>query len=268
MAEQADAAGFDTLLAGRLRLQQPPSGHRAGTDAVLLAAVAPPDCTGRVVDLGASTGAAGLMAGLRAPGAPLTLVEIDPAMADLARANVEANGMAGRCRVVEADIRATHRDRAALGLTSGDAAIVLCNPPWLAPGRARPSPDTGRRRAHMLADGELDLWAKAAADLLAPKGSLVLIHRADALAECLAVLSRQFGGLRILPVHPRSGQPASRILVSAVKGSRAPLSLLPPLVLHGEDGRFTPVAAAIHRGEAGLSDQLRVAAQRSPTGSP
>lgn len=268
MADAGAGNSSDTLLDGRVRLRQPASGHRAGTDAVLLAAATPPGCPGPIVDLGASTGAVGIMAGLRAPGAQLVLVEIDSAMAALARANVLANGMDARAIVIEGDVHAPRRERAAAGLAGGDAALVLCNPPWLAPGRSRASPHAQRRTAHMLGNGELDLWVKAAADLLGPKGSLVLIHRAEALAECLSVLTGRFGGVRVLPVHPRAGAPASRILVAGAKGSRSPLALLPPLVLHAEDGRFTPLAAALHRGEEGLDLQLRGAAQRSPTGSP
>ncbi len=67
-----------------------------------------------------------------------------------------------------------------------------------------------------------------------------MIHRADALPRCLAALAGRFGGIAVRPVHAKPEEPAIRILVSAVKGSRAPFSLAPPLVLHGPDGRFTP----------------------------
>lgn len=268
MADTLSGTTSDTLMDGRVRLLQPASGHRAGTDAVLLAAAAPAGSPGPIVDLGASTGAVGIMAALRAPEARLVLIEIDPAMTAMARANVEANGMAERANVIEADVRSPRRQRAASGLAETDAALVLCNPPWLAPGRSRASANAQRRSAHMLADGELDLWVKAALDLLAPKGSLVLIHRAEALPDCLSALSGRFGGLRVLPVHPHAAAPANRVLVAGTKGSRSPLALLPPLILHGEDGRFTPLTAAIHRGEAGLDLQLRGATQRSPAGSP
>jgi tRNA1(Val) A37 N6-methylase TrmN6 len=268
MAEVTAGVTSDTLLDGRVRLLQPAAGHRAGTDAVLLAATTPPGCPGPIVDLGASTGAVGIMAGLRAPEARLVLVEIDPAMAELARSNAAANGVGGRTTVVASDVTAAQRERAAVGLAKGDAALVLCNPPWLSPGRSRASPQPQRRMAHMLGPGELDLWVRAASDLLASKGALVLIHRAEALAECLSALSGRFGMVRVLPVHPRADAPASRILVGALKGSRAPLALLPPLVLHAEAGQFSALAAAVHRGEAGLDLQLRGAAQRPPAGSP
>ena len=67
----------DAFLGGQLRLRQPKSGHRAGHDAMLLAA-ATPACPGdRVVDFGAGVGAAGLAVAKRVAGIALVLVEID-----------------------------------------------------------------------------------------------------------------------------------------------------------------------------------------------
>ncbi len=86
----------------------------------------------------------------------------------------------------------------------------------------------------------------------APRGALVCIHRAAALPRLLASLDRRFGGIAVRPVLPRAGRPAVRVLVRAVKGSRAPFALLAPLVLHDERGAFTPEADALHRGRARL----------------
>src|SRR6202049_2234336 len=77
----------DTFLGGQLRLRQPRSGHRAGHDAMLLAAATPARSGDHVVDLGAGVGAAGLAVAKRVAGVNLSLVEIDAALADLARGN-------------------------------------------------------------------------------------------------------------------------------------------------------------------------------------
>jgi tRNA1(Val) A37 N6-methylase TrmN6 len=240
----------DALLGGRVRLLQRRSGHRAGTDAVLLAAMAGARDGRRVIDVGAATGAVGLMIAVRAPGADVTFVERDPALAALCRRNMEINGVAGR--VAEADLldRASRR---AAGLAQGRADLVVTNPPFLDEGRARPSPDAGRAAAHMLPAGGLALWLRACAALVAPGGTLALIHRADRLGDCLAGLGRGVGDLRLRLVHPRADAPAVRLLLSGTKGSRAPLRVEPPLVLHDAEGRFTPLAEALHRGEATLA---------------
>ena len=240
----------DAFLGGRLTLRQPSAGHRAGTDAVLLAACVPAGAAGRAVDVGSGVGAAGLSALARAAGLDMACVEIDPALVSLCAGNIAENGFAGRARAIEADILKAASRRAA-GLADGSFDLVITNPPFLDRKTARVSPDAARARAHV-AEGGLEAWMKAALALLRPGGLFLMIHRADALADILAGAKGRIGELRLLPVHAKAGEPAVRLLVSGRKGSRAPLALLPPLTLHTPDGRFTPEAEAIHRGEAGI----------------
>lgn len=245
-------AGFAPrqFLGGRLRLRQSPRGHRSGTDAVLLVAAAPANATRLILDIGSGVGAVALGAALFAPQASVGLVEIDPAACALARQNVAENGLAERVRVYETDLLDPASRRGA-GLVDEQAETVLTNPPYLAAGRVRVSPDPRRALAHV-GNGGLKPWVRACLALLKPGGTFVMIHRADALAECLASAEGRLGALAILPVAPRVGEPATRILLRGTKGSKAPLALLAPLVLHETNGRFTPLAEAIHRGDERL----------------
>lgn len=239
----------DSLLGGRVRLLQPARGHRAGTDAVLLAASAPLRPGDVVMDVGASTGAVGLMAAAREKEARFVFVERDPVLAELCRRNCGLNGVDGEVAVADVLDKAA---RQAAGLDFESADLVLTNPPFLEEGQARISPDRGRAAAHSLPAGGLEAWLRACIGLLKAKGRLVLIHRADRLADCLESLGKGMGDTAIRFVHPAADQPAIRFLLSARKGSRAPLSILPPVILNGPDGRFTPQAEALHRGEATL----------------
>ena len=242
----------DLFLGGKLRLLQAAGGHRAGTDAILLAA-AVPVTDGPILDAGAGTGAAGLALAWRCPAASVHLVEIAPDQAALCEQNLALNGMAARGRVISCDLTSAKARRAA-GLSDDEAAVVLTNPPWLEPGRARLSPDADRSRAHAQAPGaSLDDWLRACAALTAPGGTLALFHRADRLADVLAGLGGRFGAVAIRPVYPRAEAAATRIVVTARKGSRAPLALLPALVLHDAQGRFTAEAEALHRGQTFLA---------------
>ncbi|PXW56463.1 tRNA1(Val) (adenine(37)-N6)-methyltransferase [Chelatococcus asaccharovorans] len=247
------SCSVDALFGGRLTVTQPRKGHRAGTDAVLLAAASGDPGDGTVVDLGAGVGTVGLAIAARCPRVRAVLVEREPALASLARHNCVVNRFDDRVRVIAADVLAPARARHAAGLAPAMADLVVTNPPFYAPGRFRTSPDASRSRAHAMDDGLLDQWMRTAADLLKPRGRLVMIHRPDALALILAVLAGRFGGITLMPVHPRAGQAAVRLLVAAVKGSRSPLSMLPGIALHDEAGRFTAEAEAVHRGDAGLA---------------
>lgn len=236
----------DRVLGGRLILAQPKTGHRVGHDAVLLAAAAPAGAR-RMVDLGAGIGAAGLAFLARCPEAEGVLVEIDPALADLARANAAANGMAGRCRAAAADVLALGRPKGPAEVAAGAADLVLMNPPYNARAAHNVSPEGGRALAHDAADGLLEGWVKSAYRCLAPAGTLCLIHRPQALAEILAALSGRFGAAELIPLFPAPSAPAGRLIVRARKGRRTPPALFPGLVLATADGRPSPAAEAILR---------------------
>jgi tRNA1(Val) A37 N6-methylase TrmN6 len=220
----------DGFLGGQLRLRQPRSGHRAGHDAMLLAAATAAGPGDRVVDFGAGVGAAGLALARRVPDIDLVLVEIDAGLAGLARNNAVLNGLPAS--VVVLDVESGPEDFVANGLPHDSADVVLMNPPFNDPARHRASPDKARERAHVASATTLETWIHAARRLLKSGGVLTLIWRADALAEILAALDRGFGSLWILPVHGDAGSPAIRVLVSAIKGGKAPTVLYPGLMLN------------------------------------
>jgi len=226
---QAGDVTEDGFLGGRLRLRQPKSGHRAGHDAILLAAATAAREGDRVVDFGAGVGAAGLAVARRVAGIELVLVEIDRRLAELARGNAVLNGLPAG--VVVLDVESGPEQFAACGLPPDSADVVLMNPPFNDPARHRASPDKARERAHVASATTLENWIHAARRILKSGGILTLIWRADALAGILAALDRGFGSLRILPVHGDAA-PAIRVLVSAVKGGKAPSALYPGLMLN------------------------------------
>ncbi len=255
MNEAPAATSEDVFLGGRLSIEQPARGFRAGLDAVLLAASVPavPDRPMTLLDVGAGVGTAGLCVATRLPAAQLTLLEIAPALARLARANVERNGLSSRVRVVEAGIAARPAVLAAQGLAPSAFDVVIANPPYLTQGRHSLPQDATAAASFGMADGGLEPWLRFMARTCRSGGSMVLIHRADALSEVLAAIGGRFGGLRVLPIHPRDGEPAHRILVLGRKGSRAALELLPGLVLHGAGNHFLPRIDAVLRNGAPLS---------------
>lgn len=224
----------DAFLGGRLRLMQKRSGHRAGHDAILLAVATEARAGDRVVDLGAGIGTAGLALARRVAGIGLSLVEIDPELAELARVNAAANAIAAETVVL--DVTADAQAFAAHGLVPDSVDVVLMNPPFNDPARHRGSPDQARHTAHVATEQTLNAWVHAARRILRSNGALTLIWRADGIGEVLAALSRGFGSLAILPVHGEAGRPAIRVLVRAVKGGRAPTRLLPGLMLNDETG--------------------------------
>jgi len=222
----------DAFLGGRLRLRQPKSGHRAGHDAMLLAAATPARSGDRVGDLGAGVGAAGLEVAKRVAGIELVLVEIDEGLAALARGNAAANAIAAD--VIMLDVTSAAEVFAAAGLPPDSVDVVLMNPPFNDPARHRASPDTAREIAHVATAATLEKWVQAARRILRSGGALTLIWRADGLVEVLSALGRGFGSLEILPVHAEARVPAIRVLIRAIKGGKAPLQIHAALMLNDE----------------------------------
>ncbi len=240
------AAVENALLGGRVRLRQPAKGYRAGMDAALLAAAVEAGPGQRVIEAGCGAGAVLMQIAVRRPGVVLTGLERDPAMAALARENAALNGT--DASILEGDVAAGFR---ALDLPPFDWAVS--NPPFYDDPGALRVPAEGKRGAWMADDG-LKAWTDFLLKGVREGGRIVVIHRADRLADLLTLLGGKAGSFTVRGIHPYTDEPAKRVLVSAVKTGKAPLRLLPPLILHDRSGaKHTAEAESILRGEAALT---------------
>lgn len=242
----AEETTEDALLGGRVRLRQPAKGYRAGLDAALLAAAAGAKAGERVIDIGCGPGGVLLQGAARSPGATWVGVERDPQSASLARMNLALNGIEDTTEIRIANVAHGFK---ALGLEPFD--LALCNPPFFDDPERMRTPHSTRIGAYMADDG-LEAWTGFLTNAVREGGRVVVIHRADRLADLLTLLGGKFGSFAVRPVHPFADTPAKRVLVRAVKTGRAPLRLLPPLVLHDRGAGHTAAAEAILRGDAEL----------------
>lgn len=244
----------DAFFRGRFHLVQPAQGaHRAGMDALVVAAAVPNGFAGMLADLGAGAGAAALAVLARCPLSRALLIENAPDMAQCARATLalaENADPAARAHVIEADVALAGAARKEAGLADRSADFVVMNPPFNnAADRAAPA--ALKARAHVLPEGGLEAWLRTAAALARPGAGFAAILRPEQIGALLAGLDGRFGGLAIKPVHAGADQKAIRIVARAWRGSRARLSLAPPLVLR-DGGGPTALADAIANGEATL----------------
>jgi tRNA1(Val) A37 N6-methylase TrmN6 len=220
----------DTLLRGRIKLIQPARGFRASVDPVLLSGfVAPP--LGRFLDIGCGTGAVAFLLLTRDPEARGQGIELQSRLAALAGAAVAENGFGDRFDVVAGDVR--HHP-----LPAASFDLVVSNPPFQPRGQGELPPDRERSIAHHEVELTLGEWLGAAARLVRPEGRVAAIFAANRLAELLLALGeRGLCPVRLRPVYPREGAPATRVLVEArrLPGPR-PLTIEPPLWVHEGEG--------------------------------
>jgi tRNA1Val (adenine37-N6)-methyltransferase len=241
----SDATTHDIFLKGRLTIEQPKQGFRSGSDAVLLAAAAAAFPFKNAIEAGCGAGAAllSVQSLCAAQFGRLAGLEKDESMAALANKNVQANGFIANIDIFMGDVLAPPRSLA------GKFDLVFSNPPFFDDDGAIRAPSPMRQTAYVLG-APLEDWIKGMLSLAAPKGRIVIIHRAERLADILDALKGKAGDIGVCPVRSRAGEIAKRVIVSALKGSRAPMRLLPGIDMHPAtgEGRFSPAYEAICDG--------------------
>jgi len=236
------AATDDKFLGGRVVVRQPTHGFRAGLDAVMLAAAVPAREGEAALDLGAGAGTASLCLAQRVENLTIVGLEIEPELVGIANANATANAVDARVSFFAGDVF----DPPA-GLRR-PFDHVFCNPPFHGE-EGEISPDAPRARA-LQDGGRLGDWLAAGLKRTISGGTWTTILRADRLGEALAALPPR--GVTVYPLWPRAIVPAKRVIIQVRNGSRAPLVILPGLVLHDAGGRYTPEADAVLKDGEGL----------------
>lgn len=237
----------DDFLGGKIKLRQPVEGYRATSDAVLLAAAVSAGKNQKVLDVGTGTGAVGLCLLARCPDISVAGIELQAEMAALAEGNIDLNGLDGKMTVTTADIRA----KRIAGVETGSFDWVVTNPPFIL--EDQPSPDPVRDIAHRESACSLPEWISACLRYVGARGRFAMINRADRLPEILSLLYPRLGGIKIIPVWTKAGEPAKRVIVIGRKGVRSPAVLEQGATLTDSDGRRTPAAERIMRDGAALT---------------
>ncbi len=234
----------DAVLGGKLKLLQPRTGHRAGHDAILLAAAAPKSAT--ALDLGAGAGTAGLALLARGVAQTVTLVEIDPALSELSSQNAIRNGFGNAVTVVCGDITGN------LPLQMDAYDLVVMNPPFNDDNALQASPDPARAQAHVATPSTAERWITRAARHLKAGGCLTIIHRPEATLPILKSMEGRFGAIQMLPVFPKPDSAAIRLIVRAIKGRKTPTAMLPGITLNDNSGQPSAAAELVLRSGASI----------------
>jgi tRNA1(Val) A37 N6-methylase TrmN6 len=238
------------VLDHKVRLFQPQNGFRTSLDSVFLASACKAQAGEKVLDMGTGVGGAAFCLLWRVTGCYVTGVEIQRSHAELAIKNIALNNAEGYADFVCADIR----DYA----PNERFDHVICNPPYLEAGSYTPSPLEEKAKAlgHEGSDVSLNDWIDAAFRNLKSGGSITMIHRADYADKIIQGLGRKFGAIDIIPLYPRVGEDAKRVIIRAIKDRKTPARLMAGIVLHEADGSYTQAADAILRTGAAIGSAL------------
>lgn len=237
-----------------LTLHQAPEGFRTSMDSIMLGAACPASDGQSILDLGCGVGSAGLCVLKRVDGATLTGIEIQPDHIDIADKNAKANDMSERAAFICADIRAYPLENI------GTFDHVICNPPYKEAGAHRQSPSASKARAmgHLEDDISLQSWVSCAWHHIKGQGSLSIIHEAGQIDAIIHALysengGRRFGSVEIIPLYPKAGILAKRVIIRAYKHKKSPAIIHHGIIMHEEDGSYTKEADDILRDGKALT---------------
>ena len=238
-ALRRDDETLDTFYRGRLRVLQKKKGYRFSVDAPLLADFIRTRAEDEALDLGTGSGVISLLLSVK-PFRRIVALEIQEGLADLARRNVELNGLAERIEVVQADLRAYEPGRR--------FDLVFSNPPYIRKAAGFLSRSEEKSAAKHELHGDIDdVMAKTAA-WLEPDGRACFIYPEKRRVDFARAADRRgFRILRFRQVLPRAGAPANLFLAELGFATVEP-EVMPKLVLFGADGKYTEEAEAVFSG--------------------
>ncbi len=232
---------IDRVFDGRVAVVQRRGGYRFALDSLLLARFVELQGRERIVDLGTGNGVVAFSLAVLNPDVEVAGVEIQDAMTERAKRGAALNGLEERVRMVRGDVRDVEDLFAA---RSFDAAV--CNPPYRPPRSGRVNPDRERLLARHEVEGGVADFVRAGAWLLRHRGRMCLVYPSERAVELFAVM-RQHGlePRRTRFVHSFAGSPATLVLAEGLKGARASLTVLPPLVIYQREDEYTDEMAEL-----------------------
>lgn len=237
---------IDQLFSTDVKIIQNKAVFSYSIDSVLLSRFPKIPSKGLIVDLCSGNGAVGLFASTKTK-APITLVELQERLADMAERSIHLNRLEKQVTMVQDDLKnlIEHVPRSQVDL-------ILCNPPYFK------SIETSKKNLsehYLLARHEittnLEEICQVSRHALKSNGRLAMVHRPDRFLDILDTL-RQYNlaPKRVQFVYPKMGKDANMLLIEAIKdGSTDGLKILPPLFVHKDNGDYTDEIFEIYFGK-------------------
>lgn len=232
----------DYLLDKKVKMYQKEDGYKTSSDAVLIASLIDNlSDDAKILDVGSGCGGISLCLAYRFPKAKIYGFELQADLVELSNLSAKENRFSNLEYICH-NITAKKTP-----LTANSFEHVITNPPYEKNGTK--SPNKSKALAHNQ-ELLLEEWLKFCLKMLKPYGFLYLIHRAEALEEILSILQGKVGNICVVPVYSREGQNAKRVMIMAQKTSKAPLKILPPLVVHTQNGHTKAAEQILRDGKS------------------
>lgn len=232
---------IDTLLGGKVKIAQFNEGVKVSSDAVLLASVIDEKAAKKqlnILDVGVGGGGVSLCLLTRFDNVKILGIDIQSEMLELASQSCEINNFQSRFELKKEDIFNPTK-----ALKDREFDVVITNPPYY---KGNCSPDKIKAKAHSEQGLDLKEWIKASIKRLRTQGTFAIIHKADRLDDIISALKENaMGGIELFLLYSKKGEVTNRIIIKAIKSSKTPVVIHPPIILHNKDGEYTIKAKSI-----------------------
>lgn len=228
--------------------------HTFGTDAVLLSYFAKPKYKDKCLDMGTGCGIIPLLWLRDKKISGVHCLDIQQNAIDQVRASIEANDLGDRLTAHLCDLRNPSEEFSAESFT-----LVTMNPPYKPVNTGIESMGESARIARHEVCCNIEDAVKAAAYLITYAGRFCMCHRPERLVDALTIM-RQYNiePKRLRFVFDKEGEEPFLFLVEGKKGAKSFLRVEPPLIIKGNDGRFTPEMLKVYGSYAdGYEDKIR-----------
>ncbi|MFH1831066.1 MAG: methyltransferase [Pseudomonadota bacterium] len=160
---------WEIIESAGLKIYQPTTGHRYGEESLALATFINVKPGQRVVELGSGVGIISLLIAVQNNPSRIDAVELQPSLHEIAKKNVLKNGYEHIVHCINED----YRSFAQTNKKKYD--VVISNPPFLAAGNGRLSPDLERATARHELNGTIEDLVAATYSLLLPSGKFFVV---------------------------------------------------------------------------------------------
>lgn len=233
-----DGERIDDLQRNGLHIIQDPRKFCFGMDAVLLSGFAAEHMgkgKGSLLDLCCGGGIIPLLLSAKTDVKHITGMELQEDMADMAGRSVSMNGLETVIDILRHDLK-----KAAEVIPAASFDAVTVNPPYFRHGHGIINPDDARTLARHEVGCTLEDVMEAAAYALKEGGMFYMVHKPQRLTDIIcAMREAKIEPKTLKAVHPRLDAEPSMVLLEGRKGGGPELRIEKPLIIYGEDGKYT-----------------------------
>lgn len=172
-------------------------------------------------------------------------VEIQKEIYELGKESIKINNLEDKIELLNMDAKELTNE-----FETDTFDLITCNPPYfkLEDKSIKNDNDIKSNARHELLIALEDIF-KISRKLLKNNGKLVMVHRTERLNEIIE-LSKKYNLeiKRLQFIYPRINEESNMIIIEAHKNGKSGLKVLPPIIVHDQEGNYNKEINEMFKG--------------------